>query len=39
MPRRTLRIVLITALAAAALAVFRRRPIEPPADEGTWEPV
>jgi hypothetical protein len=39
MPRRTLRIVLIAVLAAAALAVFRRRAIEPPADEGTWEPV
>jgi len=39
MPRRLLQILLATVAAAAAFAVFRRRPVEPPHDEGTWEPV
>jgi hypothetical protein len=39
MPRRALQILVATLAAAAAVALFRRRPIEPPADEGTWEPV
>jgi len=39
MPRRAIRILIATLAAAAAVAFFRRRPIEPPTDEGTWEPV
>jgi hypothetical protein len=38
MPRRTFQVLIVTALAAAALAIFRRRPIEPPADSGKWTP-
>jgi hypothetical protein len=32
-------LALVAIVAAAALALFRRRQIEPPADYGKWTPV